>query len=109
MTVTPITADAPVVDKKAAAAIYSLARAEILKRHNDEYRELVKALASQHGVTMRTRRTADEKAAAEAARVAQVEANKVARAEAKAAKVEAVRLEKIAKAKAVLAALGETV
>ena len=96
-------------DKKAVAAIYSLARAQIIKQHNDEYRALVQDLATKHGVTMRTRRTADEKAAAEAARVAQVEANKVARAQAKAAKIEAVRQDKIAKAKAALLALGETV
>lgn len=92
-------------DKKITAAIYSTARSRLVKAHPDEYKALVTEVAAEHGVTLRARRTAEQKAADEADRRAAIARRSAARAEAKAAKAEAARLAKIEKAKARLAAL----
>ena len=92
-------------DKKIIAQIYARSRAEIVKRHHDEYKEIVRANAAAAGVSMRVRRSADEKAAADAEKRAAVAERRAARAEAKAAKERAAVEAKIEKARAALAAL----
>lgn len=95
-------------DKKIIAGIYAKARAEIVKAHHDEYKAAVARFAAEEGVSMRARRSADQKAADEAAKRAAVAERKAARAEAKAEKVRLAAEAKIAKARERLAALEET-
>lgn len=90
---------------KAVAAIHTKARSEIVKRHHDEYRALVAQMAAEQGVTLRTRRTEQERAAADAARRQAVADRKAAREASKQMRAEAARQAKIEKAKARLAAL----
>ena len=92
-------------EKNPTAALYAKARAELVKRHREEYREILQALAADAGITIRGRRSSVEKAAAEAEKKAAVAERKAKREALKREKAEAARQAKVERAKARLAAL----
>lgn len=91
--------------KQEISAVHTAARSEVLKAHADEYRAAAARIAAERGVTLRTRRTTEERLAALAEHKAAVEARAAERAAAAKAKADAKRAEQAAKLRERLAAL----